>query len=577
MFFSCTTLTRATPHTFSICVAANCNVYRTNNRFSKGTAAGNRLYHKSIMANANLALRIPPPLVQAQENETPPSSPERFLTPNATMSMSILNTPGLDDSEMLFRPLNRNNISTPPSAVGPVKSASYASNKSMFNYSDDQINPSQTATPMKRMTSLGNLPLFQRDFGGTPYDIVRMRKDFEAHRFGMARMKSMTDLMEIPKGVGGGRMGLSPVSSRGYEGNYYHNSNNSRYPNTIARDSIFKRNNPGLGKSPNGKPPQRIGIGDTKFIGSDLDRSGGGFISQPGRKLSKNKSMGMIPDLILERAIYEHEHYMNSSNRNGGGEPFSDDNDEEDDEQDEGLGENVMDMTSYERFNVILRNRKGYQVSEPGLRSPEEILGRPFERGYRRSYVKMSSQSSQSPQMMMRQSDGWYTQQYSPGGGGAEDGQQYSWNNNNKMNRYPRRNDDEDEEEFEDVEEIAFGAPVFIARDRNNNYYRTSGYSLRSSSSSSNGHHHRLSTRSHSHHGGDQVDGGYPVPDHPSDISLRRPSNTNSCCSGSVRSKVAKLNQLQQQQSMLLTLPKRSVSAEPGAGGRRLARHSVER
>lgn len=467
------------------------------------------------------------------------------MTPNETLSMSVLT--GLDDSRSSttsdLMGKSNGHFSTPP----PIKSASHVLHqKSVFNYSDDDqmammIDPSpHTIGRMKRMKSLGNLPLFQRDFGGTPQDIVRMRRDFEAHRFGMARMKSMTDLMEIPDDD------QSHVCSR-------HSSNRDemedqqyqqRYPKAIARDSIFKRNHT---SSMNSK--QRIGVGDTKFIGSDLDRSG--LMQHPGRRLSKNKSMGMIPDLIAERR-YD---LMTPPMLKDSGEEEQPDSDE-----DEGLGENLLDVTSYEHFDVILRNRRGcYQVSEPGgQRSPEEMF-RPFERGYRRSYMKMSSQSPQqqqalSPQMIMRQSDGWF----STGGAGAAAPGQWT-----KMYRYQRQ---------ESVEERLI--PVF-AYDRNNNTNKQKPHTAAYSSPGA---------------GSDVVDGSVM---RKMVQQEQRQSNASSCCivSGSSTSsrvqvvqKILKHRQSSSASSQWLqpttttTPPKRCVSAEPIGGGAALrGRNSVER
>lgn len=456
------------------------------------------------------------------------------MTPNETMSMSVA---GLDDSDLFFRPAAQPNghhtsmtFSTPPPLpAGPIKSASHVSQQSVFLYSDEQIeagiSPPTTIGRMKRMKSLGNLPLFQRDFGGTPQDIVRMRRDFEAHRFGMARMRSMTDLMEIPDST-------SPVAAaaahppmammRGQS----HGEDDQRWPKSIARDSIFKRNTASLSSK------QRIGVGDTKFIGSDMDRS---MLSQPGRRLSKNKSMGMIPDLILERGG---DHRLFLTPTKAGGEELGSD-------EDEGLGDNLQDVSSYERFNVILRNHRGYQVSEPGAghRSPDELLlGQPFERGYRRSYMKMSSQSPQSPQMIMRQSDGWYTQQYSPT---VPNGGQWPWA---KMYRYQRQ---------ESVEERL--VPV-IACDRNNNINTQR--------------HPSDSTTQH----GDVVDGPSREDVVGSVVVVARGRdlkghfNARSCRSSTSCSRVVRLNHPKQTP---LPPPARCVSAEPVSAV--LRRSSVER
>lgn len=536
-------------------------------RFPKSqSSSGGRLYQKSIIANANLVMRLPVP----DEEETPPSSPERFMTPNQTMSLStIAAAAGLDDSDILFRPTaminkinnndNNNSFATPPQSS---KSASQVSHKSVFNYSDEEQqrmlmdqSPPTTIARMKRMKSLGNLPLFQRDFGGTPQDIVRMRRDFEAHRFGMARMKSMTDLMEIPQAE-------SPVSSKMHQQTDRSSGNDSdqrSFPRSVARDSIFKRNTTNLSSSGN---KQRIGVGDTKFIGNpfDFDRSMLDSNKNGGRKLSKNKSMGMIPDLLAERGGRYDIFFTPAAGNN-----LDMSNDQSpSDEEDEGLGENLMDVTSYEHFNVILRNRRGYQVSEPGgTRSPDE-MSRPFERGYRRSYMKMSSVSPQSPQMMLRQSDGWYSQQqqqqqqYSPVGTAG----QYPWTT--KMHRYQRQ---------ESVEERLM-VPVF-AYDRNNN----------NQNNSIGSHNLKRRTAARTEDQEDEEEDLRMVMASSKNTNhnqwKRHSTNASSCCSSSSsRVVVNKLNQLSlsataPSSALMLPLPKRCVSAEPVTAKR--GRSSVER
>lgn len=395
-------------------------------RFQKSHSAS-RLYHKSLVANANLALRLSAHAIPDHDevDGSPPTSPERFLTPNETMSVSAnASAFDYDRGDYFYRP-------TP----AQVKSASHVSHRGVFNYSPEEVEmweqqrylprtPSSQNSQMKRMKSLGNLPLFQRDFGGTPQEMVRMRKDFEAHRFGMARMRSMTDLMEISS------ESMAKNSNRASD-------EFPRVQRNVARDSIFKRN-PTLDNGQ--KRAQMMGIGDTKFIGGgELEMNHKGN----HRRLSKNKSMGQIPDLISERARYDalvgaqRNHQIDGLDENGG-------DGDEDHDDDCNVGD--WSMTSYEQFNVLLRNRRGYQVSEPGTsRSPEEMLlsKTPFERGYRRSYMRhQGAQSPQSPQMFIRQSDGgWFTPSGGAGGASerssvASNGNQFPWTQ--KLYRYQR-------------------------------------------------------------------------------------------------------------------------------------------
>nr|XP_029713777.1 LOW QUALITY PROTEIN: uncharacterized protein LOC109400987 [Aedes albopictus] len=47
---------------------------------------------------------------------------------------------------------------------------------------------------LSRMKSLGNLSAYEREFGTTPVDLLKLKKDFELRRFSCAKMKSLTNL-----------------------------------------------------------------------------------------------------------------------------------------------------------------------------------------------------------------------------------------------------------------------------------------------------------------------------------------------------------------------------------------------
>ncbi|XP_058447096.1 uncharacterized protein LOC131427691 isoform X3 [Malaya genurostris] len=47
---------------------------------------------------------------------------------------------------------------------------------------------------LSRMKSLGNLSAYEREFGATPVDLLKLKKDFELRRFSFAKMKSLSDL-----------------------------------------------------------------------------------------------------------------------------------------------------------------------------------------------------------------------------------------------------------------------------------------------------------------------------------------------------------------------------------------------
>ncbi|XP_055599656.1 uncharacterized protein LOC129748896 isoform X2 [Uranotaenia lowii] len=54
---------------------------------------------------------------------------------------------------------------------------------------------------LSRMKSLGNLSAYEREFGATPIDLLKLKKDFEFKRFSFAKMKSLSDLNDDSEDV----------------------------------------------------------------------------------------------------------------------------------------------------------------------------------------------------------------------------------------------------------------------------------------------------------------------------------------------------------------------------------------
>ncbi|XP_055539294.1 uncharacterized protein LOC129726510 isoform X2 [Wyeomyia smithii] len=54
---------------------------------------------------------------------------------------------------------------------------------------------------LSRMKSLGNLSAYEREFGATPVDLLKLKKDFELRRFSFAKMKSLSDLNDDSEDV----------------------------------------------------------------------------------------------------------------------------------------------------------------------------------------------------------------------------------------------------------------------------------------------------------------------------------------------------------------------------------------
>ncbi|XP_058819576.1 uncharacterized protein LOC131682239 isoform X2 [Topomyia yanbarensis] len=59
---------------------------------------------------------------------------------------------------------------------------------------NDRYNGTPGQQNLSRMKSLGNLSAYEREFGATPVDLLKLKKDFELRRFSFAKMKSLSDL-----------------------------------------------------------------------------------------------------------------------------------------------------------------------------------------------------------------------------------------------------------------------------------------------------------------------------------------------------------------------------------------------
>lgn len=347
----------------------------TQSLYQKWSSLTHRLYQKSLITNANLVLKMPP---------SSPAESDEFMTPNST----FLNTS------------NPEQYSTPSAEfrfpVMKIQSAGNMTNQRVFefneNYSDedrDEVdfqrgNGLYQHGELKRMKSLGNLPLFQRDYGGTPQDILRLKQEFEEHRFGLARMRSLTSLNEpdldeeSPKRRSRDKE-IMPVNhrSRGI------NEDNS---------TIFKKQQSGnFRKNPTKR--RNFGVGDTKFIGSEDQ---GITKKDNGRKLAKNSSMGMIPDLISEKVIYDP--FLT---------PLTDRKYEEQHlEAQQSSEESFSDVDSnVEAAKVTLRKNDRNIIMNA---TEANLLSTPFERGFRRSYNVKSEITYDRILATLRQSDGFY-------------------------------------------------------------------------------------------------------------------------------------------------------------------------
>lgn len=303
---------------------------RLHPSFRKSVPISNRLNVKS-----SLKLKIP---------ASPESDGEIYVTPNTSTN--------LDDS-MADKSNNNNNNGNNNTPFGSFRMNKIQSMSSISSQSNE-IPPSahtennyEFRTPeclgVIRMNSLGNLSQYERKFGATPISLQKLKDDFEKRRQTiLEQRKSMND--------------ASPTIE-------------FKVPKV------------------NGRYRKRIGIGDTKYIGTDVDTP-----EQRRYNLTKMKSMGTISDLSSERVNYDpfltpllvrkHPSSLHSF--------------EEEHESSES-----SDSTEPE---VFLRNQPEEQIrfiNEMGL------LRGSFERGYRRSFNKKHDASNQST-IPLRQSDGYF-------------------------------------------------------------------------------------------------------------------------------------------------------------------------
>lgn len=337
----------------------------------------NRLYPKT-----SLKVKIP---------TSPESDGEVYLTPNTSVPVDDDRCDsGTEDPTVAQYLRNGNGRSSNGSRIDKIQSMTSISNR-LTEVAEDQVDSGTDEqfcrTPengnIYRMKSLGSLSQYERAFGATPKTLLKLKEDFENRRLAMlTRRKSLTNL-------------LAEVSDTSDAENVKpSNANEFKMPVARApnRDGIFftARNN-----QTNGKYKKRIGVGDTKYIGADVDTP-----DQKQYHLTKIKSLGTIPDLLTERTNYDpfwtpmvvrrHPASLHSfDGRTRYSPPF------------DGRSDGSSDMDEQEDF---LRHQPDEHVrfmNEMGL------LKGSFERGFCRSYNR-KHERTMKPTTPFRKSDGYF-------------------------------------------------------------------------------------------------------------------------------------------------------------------------
>lgn len=293
---------------------------------------------------------------------SPESDGEIYLTPNTSVTHNVDDVvdSGMDE----YGPSNG---SPPNYRVTKMHSMGHIPDRHRSDpYGYDEIDSGldeKFSTPdtsfglMYKMKSMGNLSQHERLFGDTPKDLDKLKEEFQRRRLGLAGRKSLTNLIV--------------------------DEENDIVTAVRKRESIFS----GKPLQINGRYKKKFGIGDTKYIGNDTDTESKNF------NLTKIKSMGTIPDIVMDRVNFEpfltpsSERKYPHSLHDYRGEPI-----------------NRCDSNgSSEDDDIIVKRRQHEQhlfIREMSL------LKGPFERGFRRSYSKESTRNIQSTPL--RQSDGYF-------------------------------------------------------------------------------------------------------------------------------------------------------------------------
>ncbi|XP_049533972.1 serine-rich adhesin for platelets isoform X2 [Anopheles darlingi] len=168
---------------------------------------------KTVTANRLLMkLRLP-------QTPNSDSGDELYATPDITVlsdadSSEDQTEPGVDEfgtptAEIplakLVKIKSMNNLAIPKGSMFPDEDqpdyqgrASLLLEAAALGVVTDDLSVLAPGTPgllnLNRMKSMGNLSAYEREFGDTPVDLLKLKKDFETRRFSFAKMKSLTDL-----------------------------------------------------------------------------------------------------------------------------------------------------------------------------------------------------------------------------------------------------------------------------------------------------------------------------------------------------------------------------------------------
>lgn len=266
---------------------------------------------------------------------------------------------------------------------------------------DDRFSTPDQNLNLYRMRSMGNLSATERAFGDTPKDILKLKKDFELKRFGLAKMRSLTNLVmddeqENDKKV---EMLSKPLPRERVHDINIDMTSNSNY-SSFSRSSI-RSNGLFFHK-------KKIGIGDTRWVGGGCEDTDARHFN-----LTRMKSLGTIPDIIASEPIHPfltpHTNRKmsiesNSKHRNLSvpdyARLYSDNHSSISNNNDPNNSDSLNDSTDGDDEVIERRSH---------LEFDHQLFKTPFERGFRRSYTAFSDRNRNHIASPLRQSDGYFS------------------------------------------------------------------------------------------------------------------------------------------------------------------------
>lgn len=352
--------------------------------FPKSESIRHRLYENSSLAKTSLRLKIP---------TSPESDGEIYSTPNTTVNLNDTNDHTPSSSHQ-----------TPPNfkiskiqSMGSIPSTTKRRFEEMLDEQkeakcdekNEQTKANMTTSEssagngiLYRMKSLGNLTQYESSFGDTPKELIMLKEEFERRRAGLVRRSSLTNL-------------LADSEADVTDGPHQHPIVSPRKDSIFATKTTLGRHN---------KYKKKFGIGDTKYIGQDDSIDANSLLYH----LTKIKSVGTIPDIVGERVNFEpfltpitvRRHPVSLHEFRGG-------------VGTEGTGSSSSDGDDEAAF-LEQRNTAGGASTSLRFINEVSLLRAPFERGYRRDYVKENKLQTQTS-APLRQSDGYFKTPLLPG------------------------------------------------------------------------------------------------------------------------------------------------------------------